>query len=274
VTLRRAARLLLDARERGASTVLALVLEGPAEGERRLLVREPDGTLHSPTRLSVAHLDRAVDLVQRDAMEARPHAPSGVRVVEHSGGPTRIYLEHHRPPPGLLIVGAGHIAEPLHLQGALLGFDVTVVDDRPDFVDGERFPHARRVVQVDFSDPFATLPPPTRSHVVLVTRGHKYDYECLRRLLRLDLPPEYIGMIGSRRRVRATFHQLLEEGIPTEALARIHAPVGLDIGAETPSEIAVAVAAEWVRLRRGGSGRSLVEVERIAERFFPEEALP
>ena len=158
--------------------------------------------------------------------------------------------------------------------GALLGYRVTVLDDRPDFATRERFPDADRLVRADFSDPFADVRIHERSHLLLVTRGHKYDYECLIRALRTDPPPAYIGMIGSRRRVRATYVQLLDEGVDRPLLDRIHAPVGLDIGAETPEEIAVAVAAELVMLARGGTGTSLKEVERVATRFFqdPKEA--
>jgi xanthine dehydrogenase accessory factor len=107
-----------------------------------------------------------------------------------------------------------------------------------------------------------------RSHILLVTRGHKYDYECLIRALRADPPPAYIGMIGSRRRVRATYVQLVDEGFSMDLIDRIHAPVGLDVGAETPAEIAVAVAAELVMARRGGTGLPLKGVERVAERYF------
>jgi xanthine dehydrogenase accessory factor len=152
--------------------------------------------------------------------------------------------------------------------GSMLGFRVTVLDDRPDFATRERFPTAERVIKGDFSDPFADIQLHERSHILLVTRGHKYDYECLIRALRADPPPAYIGMIGSRRRVRATYVQLVEEGFSMEIIDRIHAPVGLDVGAETPEEIAVAVAAELVMVRRGGSGLPLKGVERVAERYF------
>jgi xanthine dehydrogenase accessory factor len=154
--------------------------------------------------------------------------------------------------------------------GSLLGFKVTVLDDRPDFATRERFPDADRLIRADFSDPFADVPLHARSHILLVTRGHKYDYECLVRALRTDPPPAYIGMIGSRRRVRATYVQLIEEGFDRALVGRIHAPVGLDIGSETPEEIAVSVAAELVMLRRGGTGVPLKDVERVAERFFNE----
>ena len=276
-----AAREVLSARSRGALSVVAVVLDGPAEGARRLRLREPAGV--SPRERSLGglgdpSLEAAVDSLLSEALAGRPlstrSTEAGTHRVHPSGEdsePVSVYLERTRPPPGLLIVGAGHIAEPLHRQGSLLGFRVTVADDRPEFAEPLRFPDAHRVVRIDFSDPFADIEPAHRTHVVLVTRGHRYDYECLRRLVRQDPLPEYIGMIGSRRRVRATFHQLLEEGVPRVALERIRAPVGLDLGAETPAEIAVAVAAEWVALLRGGSGRPLVELERVAERFFPDD---
>ena len=181
-----------------------------------------------------------------------------------------IYVEVRRPVRDLVIVGAGHIARPMARMGADLGYRVWVLDDRPDFATRERFPEAHQVLRADFSDPFRDVPLHRNSHVLLVTRGHKYDYDCLVRVLRRDPPPAYVGMIGSRRRVRATFVQLLDDGIPRERLGTIHAPVGLDIGAETPEEIAVAVAAELVKVHRGGSGASLRDLERVAERFFPE----
>jgi xanthine dehydrogenase accessory factor len=156
--------------------------------------------------------------------------------------------------------------------GALLGYRVIVLDDRPDFATRERFPDADRLVQADFSDPFADVRLHDRTHILLVTRGHKYDYDCLVRALRADPPPAYIGMIGSRRRVRATYVQLVEEGFGRDLIDRIHAPVGLDVGAETPEEIAVAVAAELVMLRRGGTGMALKDVERVAERFFSDRS--
>jgi len=104
--------------------------------------------------------------------------------------------------------------------------------------------------------------------VVLVTRGHKYDFEALRELLARDVAPSYIGMVGSRRRVRACFEQLAAEGASPEVLARVHAPIGLDIGAETPAEIAICIAAELVQSRRGGTGAPLREKERVVERWI------
>ena len=211
--------------------------------------------------------EAALRLLDEVILDGR--APDGVRSVDLAGG-AELYIEVRRPIRELIVVGAGHVAQPMAHLGALLGYRVTVLDDRPDFATRERFPDAEHLVRADFADPFADVTLHERSHLLLVTRGHKYDYECLIRALRTDPPPAYIGMIGSRRRVRATYVQLVEEGFDSAALERIHAPVGLDIGAETPEEIAVAVAAELVMLDRGGRGTPLREVERVAERFFSD----
>lgn len=280
------AELLLQTAEAGGTAAAATVVgigaapagedsdDGPTQeillGRRlvRLSVqggKETRGSLDHPELESatVELLDEAMaDLRARDGLRRVTLEPGDEpRAVE-------LYLEVRRPIRELVVVGAGHIAQPMAHIGALLGYRVTVLDDRPDFATRERFPDAHRLVRADFSDPFADVPLHERSHLLLVTRGHKYDYECLVRALRMDPAPAYIGMIGSRRRVRATYVQLLDEGIEEELIHRIHAPVGLDIGAETPEEIAVAVAAELVMLDRGGTGGALKDVERVAERFF------
>jgi xanthine dehydrogenase accessory factor len=264
-------RLLLQTAERGGSAAAATIVAAPDEtslGRRMVRVRHGDGQTETMGGLGDPDLDgRAADLLD-EALED-PRAREGLR---EAGSGLELYVEIRRPVRELIVVGAGHIAQPMAHLGALLGYRVTVLDDRPDFATRDRFPDADRLIRADFSDPFAGVAIHERSHLLLVTRGHKYDYECLVRALRADPPPAYIGMIGSRRRVRATYVQLLEEGIDRGLIDRIHAPVGLDIGAETPEEIAVAVAAELVRLHRGGSGRSLKDVERVAERFFGGEA--
>ncbi len=264
-----AAELLVRTAESGGTAVVALVV-GAAEpeivGRRIALVRPADSAETTRGSLGDQALDAAaVEIMARTADD--PRGADGLLAIRD----VELYVEIRRPVQELIVVGAGHIAQPLSHMGAVLGYRVLVLDDRPDFATRERFPDAQRVLQVDFDDPFADVALHERSHLVLVTRGHKYDYDCLVRALRTDPPPGYIGMIGSRRRVRATYVQLLEDGIDRTLLDRIHAPVGLDVGAETPEEIAVAVAAELVQVRRGGTGAPLKNVERITERFFSDE---
>ena len=269
-----AAELLHDTAERGGTAGAVVVVradDSDLPGRRVVIARAPDGgeTLHGS--LGSAILDRAAAELIRESL-ADPRARDGLRELAADGVTVELYLEVRRAVQELIVVGAGHIAQPMAHVGSLLGFRVIVLDDRPDFATRERFPDADRLVQADFSDPFADVRLHERTHILLVTRGHKYDYDCLVRALRTDPPPAYIGMIGSRRRVRATYAQLVEEGFGRDLIDRIHAPVGLDVGAETPEEIAVAVAAELVMLRRGGTGMPLKDVERVAERFFKEQA--
>ncbi len=183
----------------------------------------------------------------------------------HTIGETEIelYVERVAPPPELVIVGAGHIARPLCAIGSLMGWRVIVLDDRPEFARSERFPEADRVVIADFDEPFADVPIGPRTRLVLVTRGHRYDYDCLEALAAAGARPAYLGMIGSQRRVRAAFEQLAADGFDAAWLEGVYAPIGLDIEAETPAEIAVAIAAEIVLVERGGTGRPLREVKQV-----------
>ncbi len=247
----------------GPPAVGVVVVESdgaPAAGERMVVWEEGHaGTLGS------AALDGAAVAAARALLG--PAARAGTHALEAEGARCSVYLEPHRPRPELVIVGAGHIARPLCAVGALLGFRVTVLDDRPEFATRERFPEATRVLRADFADPFRDVAIHAGTHLVLVTRGHKYDFEALRSLLRGPRAPAYVGMVGSRRRVRAALEQLVREGVPRERLAAVHAPIGLDVGAETPEEIAVAIAAEIVLLRRGGTGAPLRDRARVLDRM-------
>jgi len=238
----------------------------------RVVVRQAKGGAKSLVgSFGDAVLDDGALALGTQRLEEHRASTKGLYELKSASGSTvQVYVEVHYPQPDLVIVGAGHIAQPLCSMGALMGFRVIVVDDRPDFATRERFPEAERIVRVDFMDPFADIPIHSTSHIVLVTRGHKYDFECLRHLLKTEVEPPYVGMIGSRRRIRAAFSQLQGEGMPKDRLSRVRAPVGLDIGAETPVEIAVAVAAEIVLQWRGGTGVPMAEQERILERFFKE----
>lgn len=270
-----AARMVLEAREKGVGIAVLLVTDADTGASHRRVVTGEGGE----GDVGDAALTAALDELGQAVLEGR-EAPgrkgrdAGTRTISLADREIPVYVERHLPAPELAIVGAGHLARPVTAVAALLGFRITVLDDRPDFVRPDRFPEAERVLRVDFQDPFRDVEVGPRTHVLLVTRGHRYDYECLRRLLVLPAPPTYIGMIGSRRRVRATFHQLGEEGFDAGVLERIRAPVGLDIGAETPEEIAVAVAAELVLIRRGGGGAPLTEVEEVARRFFSSKEPP
>jgi xanthine dehydrogenase accessory factor len=238
---------------REAATAVVVAAPDPALVGRRIAW---DGTHHHGDLGDPGPAAEARRLLETSTAE-------GCRRI---AGDVELYVERWFPPPELVIVGAGHVALPLAAVGRLLEFRVTVLDDRPEFASRERFPGVDRVVVADFDNPLNGIDLGRRTSIVLVTRGHRHDYVCLRALARSGAEPAYVGMIGSRRRVRAAFEQLAAEGIGAEWLARIHAPLGLDIGAETPAEIAIAVGAEIVLAARGGSGRPLSERARVLRR--------
>src|SRR5438105_5253078 len=164
------------------------------------------------------------------------------------GGTLDIFIEPVLPVPVLYLFGAGHVALNLYKVAHNAGFDVIVVDDRETYANRERFPEAREIHAEDFDQSMAKLAPNESAYIVIVTRGHRDDMRVLR--WAVQTPARYIGMIGSKRKVIAIFRELTQEGIPADLFKRVHAPVGLDIGAVTPEEIAVAISAELIAHRR------------------------
>jgi xanthine dehydrogenase accessory factor len=164
------------------------------------------------------------------------------------GGSLQVFVEPILPTSPLFVFGAGHVGLAICRVGTLAGFDVTIVDDREAFANRERFPEAREVLCGDWDSVLAGIAPPDSAFLAIVTRGHRHDMGVLR--WALETPARYIGMIGSGRKVLAIFDQLTEEGIPREHLERVYAPIGLEIGAVTPEEIAVSVVAEIIGIRR------------------------
>lgn len=149
----------------------------------------------------------------------------------------------------LLILGAGHIALPLATMAKIVGYEVTVVDDRPSFANANRFPSADMIICNDFERALDEIQINPQTFVVIITRGHRYDKICLRKVI--NQPASYIGMIGSRKRVKALLAELEEEGITRESLQRLYSPIGLNIGAETPEEIAISILGELIKVHRG-----------------------
>ncbi|WP_412978934.1 XdhC family protein [Nostoc sp. UIC 10607] len=170
---------------------------------------------------------------------------------------TTALIEPLLPPPTLLIIGAGHIAVFLAQVAHIAGFQVIVQDDRSDFATKERFPEASRVLAQPITSIQEILNKNTNLYVALVTRGYLQDLAVLRLLCKYKV--KYIGMVGSNKRVSTVYKMLQNEGYEPEFLDQIYAPIGLDIGALTPEEIAVSICAELIKVRRGGTGTSLSE---------------
>jgi xanthine dehydrogenase accessory factor len=255
---------VLEALNGGEPVVSATVISVP-NGSRltpgmKMLVHR-DGT-------TVGSLDEGPleDAVHRLALEAFPEHSAGSAFLLEDGRECRrgdpafnsaaqVLIEVIEAPSTFLVVGAGHIGRSLAKIGSEAGFSVTVLDDRADYASPELIPEADRVICADFEEALASFPINSNTYIVMVTRGHKQDELSLRATV--TSPAAYVGMIGSRRRTAAVLQHLLEDGIPREALDRVHTPIGLDIGAETPGEIAVSIVAEMIMVRRGGQGGSM-----------------
>jgi xanthine dehydrogenase accessory factor len=197
------------------------------------------------------------------------------------GGTLEVFVEPVLPPALLYLFGAGHIAVHLCQIAASAGFDVIVTDDRTSYATRERFPAAREVGVLDFDAPIEKLDPNENSYVVIVTRGHRDDMRILR--WAVQTRARYVGMIGSRRKVIEIFKALQKEGVPAHMFDRVHAPIGIDIGAITPEEIAVAITAELIAIRRRATARlphmswfrsqEPSHAEKHGINDFPDEAL-
>lgn len=161
----------------------------------------------------------------------------------------RLLIEPPTTVVQLLILGAGHIAVPLATMAKIVGYEVTVVDDRPSFANTNRFSTADAVICNDFEGALDSIQINPQTFVVIITRGHRYDKVCLRKVI--SHPAGYIGMIGSRKRVKSLIADLEGEGVSSEALQKVYSPIGLKIGAETPEEIAVSILSELIKVQRG-----------------------
>lgn len=168
----------------------------------------------------------------------------------------QIFLDPIVPTHRLIILGGGHIAVPLVQMGKLLGFEVTVVDDRPSFANKGRFPEADSILCQDFQKALQELEVNDNTYVIIVTRGHRHDQTCLEEVLKKPRAA-YLGMIGSRRKVATLMNNLQEQGYSPEVLNHVYTPIGLDIGAQSPEEIAVSIMAEIIMVNHYGFSQGL-----------------
>ena len=255
----------------GSAVVVATVIDtGEQSGVElggKLLVRRDRWTVGG---IGGGPIEAAVREAALTAFDERPRleaqtiyiAAEGGAVARRSQarpGDARVMIVVHEAPGQLLVVGGGHVGLALATMGDLLGFGVTVVDDRPEFANAERFPMAGQVLVGEPGEILDGLEINERTHAVLVSRGHQVDEQGLRHLV--GRGAAYVGMIGSRRRTGTVLQHLADEGFGVGDLEAVHTPIGLDIGAETPEEIALAILAEMVMERRGGTGRQMRDVK-------------
>ncbi len=247
-----------------------------ASGERRAIVLTivgPESAPHVGSRIAVWE-DGAVDgdlaALQSPAVDAAARliaAPRPKSALITLAGGIEAFADVFAEPPEVVIVGGGHVGLAVAAVARTLGYRMTVIDDRADFANKDRFPDAQKVVAGEIEEAIDAHTMTRNSAVIIVTRGHKYDYQALAAAARSDAG--YIGLMGSRRKVTLIYRQLVADGVPPVRLRDIHAPIGLDIGAVSPEEIAVSIMAEVTMHRLGGTGAPMRD-ERLVEHAIPK----
>ena len=245
--------------DEGSRGVLATLLQAEAGVGAKLLLTENGASLGS---FGEVKLDEAVRRHATSFLMSHGEA-STFRVKEfapelEAWADARVLFERIEPEPRLVVCGAGHVGASLARLAALVGYSVTLIDDRMEFVKPEIFSEdaIQAVVAENWAETVrAAIGNGRGVAVAIVTRGHKEDEECLRAIV--ANPPDYVGLIGSKRRTNFVLEKLRDEGVAEEKLRQLRAPVGLDLGAVSPEEVALAILAEIVAQRRGGKGGSL-----------------
>jgi xanthine dehydrogenase accessory factor len=224
----------------------ATVMDGPLVGAKLLV--DGDGATLAGTS-GDASVDSAIAPVAAEMLRERKTEERGVTLT---GSEARVFVESYLPPPSLVVIGAAHIAIPLTEMAQNLGFDVTLIDAREWFLTEERFPHVARRILAWPDKGLAQVSLDTETYLVILSHDPKFERPALK--YALPYPLRYIGAIGSRKTHADRIATLRAEGVSEDDLARIHAPIGLDIGAVTPEEVAVSILAEMLAVRSGRSG--------------------
>jgi xanthine dehydrogenase accessory factor len=236
-------------------TVVSASGSTPREEGAKMLVK-PDGSIIGTIgggSLEAQIIDEAVKVIRQGKPRRLHRSLTAKEAGEEGmicGGDLEVFIEPILTPPTLYIFGGGHIALALTKMGKLCGFKIAVIDDRAEFASAERFPEAEFVLAEDFTKSFARLKIDKSSYIVIVTHGHRHDEVVLE--WAVGTPAKYIGMIGSKTKNETIFSHLRGRGISQKNLDRVHAPIGLEIGAQTPEEIAASILAEVIKVRRSG----------------------
>jgi xanthine dehydrogenase accessory factor len=237
--------------ERGEIAVLVTRVTGPSNVGAKLLVQQNGETTGS---LGDTELDSAAAAQAATFLSAREET----RLFDLSSFETSLLFERLQPAPRLVVCGAGHVGASLAKLAAFAGYQTTLLDDRLEFLKRDRFPE--KEIELMHADDWTAAVRDAIGNgrgvsVAVVTRGHNEDEQCMQAVMRADA--DYVGLIGSKRRTSIVIDRLRDAGVPEEQLKRIRAPIGLDIGAVTPEEVALAILAEIVAARRGAAGGPL-----------------
>jgi len=238
--------MLVARREAGVDCALVTVIDaGPAVSGKALLSLRSEG-IDDEGWTALKHLASDVPASFEKALRDVVHPDAVTRLPRNEGEFIIEFVEGARD---LIIFGGGHVSRYVSRSAAMAGFRVTVIDDRAEYANPRRFPEAYRTLAVGFDASWDQLRITSTTSIVIVTRGHSVDERVLERAL--DTPAPYIGMIGSKRKVAATFSSLADRGVPRARLHMVRAPIGLDIGAVTAEEIGISITAELIAVRRG-----------------------
>jgi xanthine dehydrogenase accessory factor len=246
---------IVAAKKNNQPVVLATVIESrgsaPREEGARMLVHA-DGTIAGTVgggAIEKIIIEEALKLMSGGAPRMISHELKDIGMT--CGGGMSVFIEPLVPAPQLVIFGAGHIGACIAQMGKMLDFSVTVVDNRPEFANAERLPGADSVITGDYAAAVEKVAFNERTYVVILTHKHAHDFEVL--AMCLNKKNRYLGMIGSRAKVAKVFQQLRDNGVAEDVIARIHSPIGIKIGANTPAEIAISILAEIVQVRSGSN---------------------
>jgi xanthine dehydrogenase accessory factor len=255
-----AARLRREGRKAALATIVEIRGSVPSFETAKMLVRDDGSTVGS---VGGGCVEAEVWAAAQDAMREETSRLLSFDLTDDEsvadtglicGGKLDIYVEPVLPVPRVVIFGAGHISTHVSRVATVAGFRSWIVDDRPIYANATRFPEAEHIFDESFEAAFSQIRPEANTYLVIVTRGHNQDEDVLRWAVGTDA--RYIGMIGSKRKVATIFRKLETEGVSKERLAAVHAPIGLDIGAVVPEEIAVAIVAEMIHERRAGGSHA------------------
>jgi xanthine dehydrogenase accessory factor len=243
----------LNAAKKGQSYAFATIVESTIKGTPRkagakMIVLE-DGALFGS--IGGGRYEKAA---QKESLKAIKSGKSSLMTYDYfgnkgqsvCGGQIRVFIEPFTGAKHFIICGAGHIALPLSVMGKMLNHKVTIIDNRKEFANKKRFPHADKIIVGPHAKRLAKMPIDKNTYIMIVTQGNEYDFECLMAVIESDAG--YLGVISSKAKRIKFFNRLKKMGVAQKYLQRIHIPAGIDIGAQTPEEIAVSISAELVTL--------------------------
>ncbi len=252
-------RLRSEGRKAVLATVVRWLGSTPRRDNAKMLILEDGSTVGSVGGGSTeaAVLEEARLVLETEKASLRKFELTQQEAAQDGlicGGTLEVFVEPILPDPKVILMGAGHLGQAIAKAAHQVGFQVAVVDDRASFANSERFPQAQETIIAPLEESLDSVAVTENSFILIVTRGHGHDQMALEKAV--QTPARYVGMVGSRRKIGIILKNLLDKGIPPEAFFHFYAPIGLEIGSETPQEIAVSVVAELIAIRKGVHQRS------------------